>query len=72
MTRKAKATRVPAVRPPSGPMAIPTSSTAAVVRTEQLAGGEEEGADGAGPDLSAWRRPSTVRITRRWAWAWTP
>ncbi len=72
VTRKAKATRVPTVRPPSGPMAIPTSSTAAVVRTPNSSPEGKKKAPMVPARTSARRRPSTERITRRCAWAWTP
>ena len=71
-TRKAKATRVPTVRPPPGPMAMPTSSTAAVARTPNSSPEGKNMAPMVPARTSARRRASTDRITRRWAWAWTP
>ena len=71
-TRKAKATRMPTVRPPSGPMAIPASSTAAVARTPNSSPEGKKKAPMVPARTSARRRPSTERITRRCAWAWTP
>jgi hypothetical protein len=71
-TRKAKAIRVPAVSPPSGPMASPTRTTAAVVRTPNSSPEGKKMAPMVPARTSARRRASTERITRRWACSWTP